>query len=398
LKPVACDPANGLAYPGARVSVTLTQKAGADAETSSPKAMIGTATMGSRSGTPGQPAPGIAAMTVSVAADYRRPSAEHPDAVRIAFGGSGKFGGSEAIALREMRSPREGYYRAEFGPATVPLSHNGRTYPAGVRGVYYCYKDRSRAYFTFAVALQGMCLFGEKTRAVRFLDTTGNLRFDDTPQATSRSYTAQTGDVVLIDTGDGAFGGSVVRGYYGQGVCVDGAWYRVTISADGAKAVAEPVKVASGKLSVPAGDWEVVLVSGGKAMIVTGGRQPAAVPAGDYQVLYYREWSAPDKKGRRASFQAGLREWSSRKAMAVAVAEGRTTKLAIASPIKAQLTASGAGTSVRLGMSTPATSGGLSLMYITPADGWVFSQPAPPTLRILDAAGQLVDTVTLEYG
>ncbi|MGB2820005.1 MAG: hypothetical protein WBF17_03430 [Phycisphaerae bacterium] len=49
-------------------------------------------------------------------------------------------------------------------------------------------------------------------------------------------------------------------------------------------------------------------------------------------------------------------------------------------------------------MSTPTTSGELSLRYITPVDGWVFSRPAPPTLRLLDAAGPLVDTVSLEYG
>jgi len=398
LKPVACDPANGLAYPGARISATLTRKAGPDAGTSSPKAMVGTATVGSRSGAPSRTASGIAAMTVSVAADYRRPDAEHPDAVRIAFDGSGKFGQTEALALREMRSPREGYFRAEFGPAAVPLEHNGRTYQAGVRGVYYSYKDRVRAYFAFAVALQGTCRFGEKTHAVRFLDATGNLRFDDTPPVTAKSYSAQTGDIVLIDTGDGAFGGSFVRGYYGQRVYVDGAWYRVTISADGAKAAVEPVKAASGKLSVPVAAWELALVSDGKGRIVRGGREPVPVPAGDYRVLYYRQWSAADKKGRRASFQAGLREWASGKARTVTVAEGRTTKLEIASPIKTRLTASGSSRSLRLGMSTPTTSGGLSLRYITPIDGWVYSRPAPPKLRIFDAAGNLVDTVSLEYG
>ena len=172
----------------------------------------------------------------------------------------------------------------------------------------------------------------------------------------------------------------------------------MAVSPDGARAVVEPVKVVPGKLSVPAAAWEVALVSDGKAMIVAGGKEPVPVPAGDYQVLYYREWSAANDKGQRASFQAGLREWGSNKARTVAVAKGGTTELNIASPIKAKLTASGSSTSVRLGMSTPTTSGELSLRYITPVDGWVYSRPAPPTLRILDAAGKLVDTVSLEYG
>jgi len=384
LKPVACDPADGAAYPTASVGVTLTKTVGAGAGTKNPKAMYGTGR--------------AAAMPFSVAADAVKAGTLKPDAVRIAFNASGKFDPKQAIPFTNPRFPRPDYYQAEFGPAVVPLERDGKTYPVGIRGRYYSYRDRRRAYFTFAVAVQGACRFADKTRAVRFLDTTGNFRFDDAPQVAKRSYGARAGDIVLIDTGDGTFGGSVVRAYYGQPVCVDGAWYDVAVSEDGAKATVTPAKVAAGKLSIAAEAWEVALVGGGKAMIATGGKDPVAVPAGKYQVMYYREWSAADKDGLRSCFMAGLREYSSGRGKTLTVSEGATAKLAITSPLKAQLSARASGRSIQLRMSTPATQGGLSLMTLMPPGGWIYTRPPCPELQIRDAAGQLVGKVTLEYG
>lgn len=383
LKPVACDPADGAAYPTASVGVVLTKTVGPGAGTTNPKALYGTGS--------------AAAMAFSVAADAVKAGTLKPDAVRIAFNASGKFDPKNAIPFTNPRFPRPDYYQAEFGPGVVPLQREGKTYPVGIRGRYYSSGNRRRAYFTFAVAVQGACRFADKTRAVRFLDTTGNFRFDDAPKA-ARSYNARTGDIMLIDTGDGTFGGSVVRAYYGQPVCVDGAWYEVTVSEDGAKATVEPAKVAAGKLSIAAEAWEVALVGGGKAMIATGGKDPVAVPAGEYQVMYYREWSAADKDGLRSCFMAGLREFSSRRAKALTVREGATAKLAIASPLKAQLSARASGRSIQLRMSTPSTQGGLSLMTLVPPGGWIYTRPPCPELQIRDAAGKLVGKVTLEYG
>ena len=91
LKPVACDPAEGNPYPRPHTSALLGRKVARGMGAASPKAIYGVA----------RP---ITA-TISVAADYIRPDANEPDAIRIAFDGSGRFDPENPLALRAMPSP-----------------------------------------------------------------------------------------------------------------------------------------------------------------------------------------------------------------------------------------------------------------------------------------------------
>jgi hypothetical protein len=206
------------------------------------------------------------------------------------------------------------------------------------------------------------------------------------------------GDLVLIDTGDGMFAHSVVRACYGQPVLVAGAWWNVTISADGTKAAARGAKVEAGRLALPNDNWEVGLTSGGKGFVVCGGTGPAAVPAGDYQLIYCRQFSAPDAKGQRAVLLAGTREFGLGKAKAVTITKGRTTRLDVGAPVSAKLTAKASGRSMELGIDRPSTLGGLSVESLAPPGGWIYSWPPRPKLKIRDESGSLVDTISLEYG
>ena len=239
--------------------------------------------------------------------------------------------------------------------------------------------------------------FGGKSHAVRFLDTTGNFRFDDAPKPTPKSFRAGTGDLVLIDLGDGTFAGPLVRACYGQSVCVDGAWYDVAVSADAARATVTPAKVAVGRLSVAAGRWELALVGGGKTLLVHGGKAPASVPAGTYDVLHYRQWSAADKQGRQAVLMAGLMEYAKGTPPSVTVTEGKTTTFTTGPPLTTTLTARPDGRSVQLRTGDLIMRGGLSVFRITPPGGWALDRPKCPKLQIRDAAGQLVATVTMGF-
>jgi hypothetical protein len=385
LKPVACDPAEVLPYPAAYVGVTLAQKAtDADAPLSA-RAQIGTGTVGN--------------LDVRAAADYSNASAEKADLLWVDLTGKGKFGAKGRLAMTKMPNASSTTYCATCGPASLPASHDGRDFLVGVRGYYYGYGERHRASLAMVVVVQGKCRFGSKLLPIRFVDSGGNFRFDDRSKIEPKSPRPPAIDLVLVDTGDGTFGGSVVRACYGQPVLVNGAWYDVRISADGTKATAQPTKVTAGLLAVPSKQWEISLVSDGRPTMVSGGAEPVPVPAGSYQLVHYREWSAPDANGRRACALAGLGDFREGKAKTVTITAGRTAKLTAGSPFSVELSAKPSGQgSIRLGMSAPTMNGGMELMLITPRGGWVFGRPARPRIRIRDESGKLVDTVSLEYG
>jgi len=382
LKPVVCDPSDGLAYPKEGM-VFMNRQVGANAGTVDPKAVFGTQLLGK--------------ITVSIAVDTARPEAARPDTVRIAFDNSGKFGPKSAILLTNVRNLEGGRFMADFGPSVIPIVWKGKTYHIGVRGRYYSGEGRRIARFVLNTAVQGSCRFGKKTRQVRFIDTTGNFRFDDAPKVRPKSFSSAAGDIVLIDSGDGKFGGAVVRACYGQSVCVDGNWWNVAISADGTMATAKPAKVAAGELSVTAESWELALARDGKLFLVTGGKDAASVPAGRYQVFYYRQWSAASRDRRRAMFIAGLMDYVNGEPRIVTVTEGRTTAFGSGTPLETELTAVCEGGFVRLSVARPVTANGMSVFRITSPDSWIYSSPKRPKVRIRDAAGELVAMVSLPY-
>jgi len=175
----------------------------------------------------------------------------------------------------------------------------------------------------------------------------------------------------------------------------------VRISPDGKEASAKPVTIESGRVAFGSGPWEAGLVDGRKILCVSGHGGPVAVPAGKYTLLYYRERSAPNAKGQRACFLSMSRDFITGKAEGkrVSVAPGRTTKLAIGSPLSTGLEVrEGPGRTVKVSMKGPKTRGGLLVAFITPPSGWIGTLPQAPKVVIRNPQGKVVYQCALEYG
>jgi len=375
LQPVAFDPADGPASPTVYLSATLDKPPGEGAGLGE-RAKVGTA--------------GSTALKVAMAVDYRDRDAE-ADVIHLDFSGAGRFDAKKGILLAKLPGSRTDYYQATFGPAKVEATRGGKVFPLCVRGRYYRYKERRRAYVVFTAATAGTCGFGGKAVEVTALDCSGNFRFQDVPVIKPKTYGPPKGDLLIV-------GG--VKVVYGQPVQVGGTWYSVTVSADGTKVSAEPANVSAGQITCPGTKWEIALATEDhKALLVPGGRDPVAVPAGTYGLVYYREFSVPDASGERATLLSGMIEHYRGKSPTVRVVEGQTAKLSFCSPLAAKITASARSDgTVRLGMGRPMLTGGISVQSLTRPGAWVFTKPVCPKIRITDEAGKLVDSVVLEYG
>jgi len=340
---------------------------------------------------------------LKVVLNFTKDGADEPDVVRFDFTGKGTFEKDSAVALRKVADQRAEHY-AEFGPATVNARRDGKTFPVAVRGIYAKLKGRRQVGFTFAAAMEGKCQFGRKEYPVRLIDNTGEFRFDDKGKFDRKQRGGMglsSGDTVLIDTGDGSFTRSVIKAYCGQPVFLDGAWHEVTASADGTKVSARRIDLKFGQVVMDRDKWEAVLVSDGKAFYVCGGRDPVAVPAGKYDLLYYREWSAPDAAGNRSWLLAASMEFLSqgKTGEVVTVAAGKTARLPFGSPLQADFSAKVTeNRTVEFSIGSPRDRGGLAVAMITRPGGWIVSAPDAPVVTILDGKGKRVAAVTLEYG
>lgn len=408
LKPVACDLEQAV-FPPLLVRGMISDKPAKDAGDLSAKGLVGTV-----SGT---------TLPLKLGVDFSKPGDVKPDLLLFDFTGQGKFDKGSAVPLRKVAAPnpsKQVDYEGDFGPAVVKVRGPHEGLLATVRGAYIQLKLAADAgpvaegrpasrlrrvmTFTFGAAMEGKCRFGEREHAVRLIDNTGDFRFDGKGKYDRKvrsGFGLSVGDTVLIDTGDGTFSKSFVKAYFGQPVLVGKAWYELATSPDGRKVSAKPVQLKSGQIAMDTGKWEVVLVNGGKAFFVSGGKDPAAVPAGRYTLLYYREWSAPDAKGARAWLLAADMDFVGRgkgKGTVVSVSPGKVTKLALGSPLNCELRAVATGRSVTFSLDTPKTRGGLSAAIITRPGGWITAQPHPPKVRVLDAKGKTVHTAALEYG
>ncbi len=396
LKPVSCDPDLGI-FPPLMANVSM-------AETPPP----GSGTLTSRAKT-GKGAVRGTKLSISAALDYTGRGASRPDLLYLDFTGEGKFDRKYAIPLKEIPPPaKEVRWAADFGPAALEVRRDGRSYLVTVRGIAGGMATRTKqgdiAAFTLSAVVEGKCTFGKKEYPVRCLDNTGDFRFDERGKFDPKDRRGQgfsTGDQLLIDTGDGTFTRSVIRAYYGQPVFVDGAWYEMTVSADGDKVSARPVKLRSGEVAIDSGKWDLVLERDGEVICVSGGKRPVPAPAGRYNLLYYRQWSAPDAEGKRAWLLATITDFMSGKGKGrtVTVAADKTTKLDFAPPLKGQLSAKVSGDrTVEFSLDKIALQGDLPVVLMTTPGGWYGSHPDAPKVKVSDARGDVVGEFTLDYG
>ena len=397
LKPVAGD--LDCAFLPTILHASVDGKPGPDAGPLSSRAMVGTAKGKGRKNP----------LSVRLAVDYSSAKAKEPDLLYLDFSGEGRFEKKSAVPMRPARdllAPKQIAFQATIDPTVTSVQRGGTAVPVRIRGTFVriARGRKCMAILTFSTAMEGSCTFGDKRYLVRLVDMTGDFAFDHRgtyDRKDRRGEGLAFGDMVLVDTGDGSFRGSVVKAYYGQPVFVGGSWYQVTISSDGTKVSARPVRRKTGYVSIDSNRWQLMLADGKRAFCIGGGKEPVAMPVGGYSLLCYRQWSAPDKQAQRATLLAGLQEvlTGKVKGRSVTVAPGETVRLPYGTPLTAVLKATvDPERSVKLSFESTRIRGDLSVLLITRPGGWLIDRPSPPDVEVHDPQGKIVHRWTLEYG
>ena len=389
LKPVAGDPRHLAVRPVVLVG-TMSRRPGPGAGPLSPRARVGTVRFESLRGS----------LSVGIAIDHSRAARREPDLLYFDFTNTGRFRKGAAIALPQVRKTRQPDHQVLFGPKVLHVRRGDKVFPATIHGILTPKRSAGEVMFAISAAAEGVCQFGSKRHAVRLQDTTGDFRFDRRNSWTSDGA-ALSGDIVLVDLGDGSFSGPVAKAYYGQPIFVNDAWHQVTVSASSTAVSARPVRRPISSVSIDADWWELTLLGKKRSVIVAGGREPAAVPPGTYEVCVYKQWSLPGARGLRARFLASSQRapGKRRSAPRITVNAGRTTRLPYGAPLKPELDAKMApGRRATFSLPTIRTTGGLEVVGITRPDGQFAAKPPPPTVAVYDARGKKVHRGTLEYG
>jgi hypothetical protein len=372
-----------------------TQAAPADGGTVNPAARIATFRLGDRS--------------LRIAIDSAKADDKALNLVRFDVAGTGKFAGQPTAPLKieTQEGAPAGYVMASFGPANVEWHIGSTTLPARVSGMWITTGNAPAvtaadtasgatvktssppiAYAAMVVGtcLEGQCAFGDKTLAVRFIDSTSNLKMTDAPRVQTSPGVGATryvraGDLMQIS----ADGGKTFKTYnVGQSVPVGGAWYEATVSDDGSKVTASPVKVDAGKLRIDAGEWSAQLVNGEHVLALEGDKTAVDLPVGKYIIT-----QLSIQHGDEAAVIID-RDFNTGKSTPFEVTAGQTASPAIGPPITAKVDAAMMGREVTLN-ATITDAAGRSATLVVKTDR------APAEFEIMDAAGKRVDFATVEY-
>ena len=335
-----------------------------------------------------------------VAVDAKSPDAKAPDVVRLDLAGKGRFDDETVVPLAGTQQGTT--FHGQVGPATIRVRIGGRTIPVRVTGSYYRSNTYRHLALMLGTAAEGDCRFGGKTRRVRIVDGDSNLRIGDPATRTksgSRVVGLGAGDTLVIDQGDGTFGGSVLRTYLGSPVLMDGVWYEVTVTGGGTKVAAKPLALKTGRIRVPHEQWSATFIGEKSFLTVTGGKGPVSLPADRYIITDYRE-TVEVGDGKMATLsRSGRREAYAGKARVFDVPADKTTDIAVGSPLSAGLAISKPGgifsaRQVRIDLELTDSSGAAIGGLTVPGVG----RPACPTVSVFDAKGSPVYNCKLEYG
>lgn len=331
---------------------------------------------------------------IKVAIDSLLPDAADLDLLRIDFSGKGLFHDGPTVPLGGS---------AEQG-SVYEFKRDGKIIPALVIADYQPGPAGRSMQLRFGTALEGDCRFGERVYPVRFIDRTSNLRCNDKAAAireNGRVIGATNGDAMVI--GDEASGPqAMAREFdYGQPVKVDGVWYDVKLTGGGAKVVAEPLDLPAAWLEIPHDKWVIKLISQGRALTLYGSREPVAIPAGDYSIVWFAEEILIGRDFatlRIDSDQALIAhvwtcgfDMTQGRARTFKAVAGETVKLPLGSPLIATVDARVEGRTVTMEFSVVG-SYGASLDWLQASGGKL--QAA--TIKVVDASGEVVHTAGLE--
>ena len=377
VKPVACDPSLVMEPRSIRVYGFHPAKRQPGSGIVHPKAVIAKL-------------PGTG-MPVYVAIDSNDPDIETLDLLRLDFSGTGKFAGKLTASMR-LPGPVKRGRRASIGPWVLAVTRDGKNIPITVKGSYITHSDTDHQLrLQLGTALESTCTFGSKRRRVCLVDGSTNLTCTDRAARAAKPGGLNSHDTVVVYDDDN----SPIKGYYGHPILVDGTWYDVALSADGAKITVRATDVEMATLKIAQQKWTARLFGEKYILNFSGSDKPIVIPADRYTIGQFRQLSAPNEKGRTGSFGlTWLRNYRKRgqkdkKFRAVA---GETVEVSIGTPLTARADASVDGRTVKLTFTVLDVSGAKVDRVVLPSGNW-----AQPKFRILNGKGKVVHSGKLGF-
>jgi hypothetical protein len=342
---------------------------------------------------------GSGGMPLAVAIDAMKADDKQPNVLRLDFTGQGKFNDQQVVPFK---LETDGALTFCAIPSTkAEVQRDGKTVPVWVSGHYQKRGARRFIRLEISTALGGDCAFGKKVLPVRLIDCNSNLSVTDqagvNPVHDGGKFLS-SGDTVAVDaSGSGRFVGGVAKAYYGQPILVDGVWYDVKLSADGKKVAATPSDAQTGQLKIAHEQWSATLAGKKHILNLSGGAEPVAVPADEYEVLAYSE-TVPVPATMGATMQPAMPATFScsnrgKRVVTVSVAPDKMVELVIGSPLKASV-----AVKVNKGVAQMdfklVDAAGLPVDNFTDAKG----RRPTPKVDVLNANGEIIHSGAFEYG
>lgn len=324
---------------------------------------------------------------VKVAFDADDAQAEKLNVARIDMTGKGNFKNAETIKLVQAGAARASYYRASFAPRLVEVTKDGKKMPVLVSGYYYKRGSRESASARVQVVAEGQCRFGDTVRKVLVLDRNRNMKLGDvvTRKVGTRQYKSPDYCHIASEKGKYSTASRASLVPLGQPCQVAGKWYLVT--GGDMKIQAKPFGGELAKLAINAPRWECMLTGNGYDLTVTGGAEPAVIPAGEYRLRMFRLYSQADATKPCPNVYGS-------QSKPITIAPGETTSLSLGLDITVSLRATVSKNKVRFSV-TQADAAGSRISVIYGKGG---RRPAAPQVEVVDQAGKIVYTAKLAYG
>jgi len=303
------------------------------------------------------------ALTVVAAFAKSKPTLKQPDGLLFNFDGKRSFTSTCRAPLQKPGNTFSASFNVTRAGRRLTFIVNGTANPA-----------KPTLALRLTVSATRSCAFGSKTYPVTVIDGNANLALGDAPVLLTAPddqavWGFTPGDLVLV--------GNLAQGVYGQPLCVDGRWYRVTISPDAATISAAPVALGTGRVEVNGPLWSGLFAGKAGVFQVFGHGAVVSLPQDDYQISDLRCWQPEET-------QAWISPIIRNADRTVTIADGQTAQLPVYAGARATIIAD------------DATNGEITFsLALTDAQGETIETPADltiPELRfiVLDAAGRRV--------
>lgn len=337
---------------------------------------------------------------LAFALDAKDPKADKLDVLRIDVSGKGTFADAATLPLKAYASrPGTNMTRYSIAPDVTEIQVAGHSVPVHAYGYYYKYSRGERFYIYLNAMAEGSVRIGEKVCGVRVFDGNGNLQLGDGPSfkdkktPTGMMRAVQTGDTVLVDTTGPTFKTQSVLAYNGQRMQVGTQWYELSIDAKTLTISAKPVAPKMARLVIPHEKWSARLLGEKHVLQLSGGTSPIAVPADTYVIGNYQEHVASGVASKPHRLSAGRRVAYGSAGPVTKLPAGKTTKLAIGSPLQATVSVYQSKGTIRFNALVQDAAGARVDSIYGPK-----GRPPVPTVTVLDADDKKIYSAKLKYG